>query len=136
MHTSTIYKQIQTYNTIQIYKTIYLYITPYINKEYYAQQYKYLQTQINISINLQTNKPIYINIILYFYFIILLIFSSPLLFFHTSLTILHLKYLQRFYYQYISKNFPLVYFFISTCFSIDKQSCKETYTLITKYICI
>ena len=34
MHTSTIYKQIQTYNTIQIYKTLYLYITHYINKEF------------------------------------------------------------------------------------------------------
>lgn len=30
----------------------------------------------------------------------------------------------------------MVYFFISTYFSIDKQSCKEIYTLITKYICI
>lgn len=50
IHTSTIYKQIQTYNTIQIYMTLYLYITPYINKEYYAQQYKYLKTQINVSI--------------------------------------------------------------------------------------
>lgn len=28
----------------------------------------------------------------------------------------------------------MVYFFISTYFSIDKQSCKETYTLITIYI--
>lgn len=28
----------------------------------------------------------------------------------------------------------MVYFFISTYFSIDKQSCKETYTLINKYI--
>lgn len=110
MHTSSIYKQIQTCNTIQIYKTIYLYITPYTNKEYYAQQYKDLQTQINISINLQTNKPIYINIILYFYFIILLIFSSPLLLFHPSLTILHLNYIQKFNYQYISNNFPMVYF--------------------------
>lgn len=90
MHISTIYKQIQTYNTIQIYKTLYLYITPYINNEYYAQQYKYLQTQINISIYRHTNKSIYINIILYFYYIILLIFSSPLLFFHPSLTILPL----------------------------------------------
>lgn len=50
IHTSTIYKQIQTYNTIQIYKSLYLYITPYINKEYYAHQYKYLKTQINVSI--------------------------------------------------------------------------------------
>ena len=30
----------------------------------------------------------------------------------------------------------MVYFFISTYFSIDKQSCKETYTLITKYMYI
>lgn len=57
-------------------------------------------------IHLQINKPIYINIILYFYFIILLIFSDPLLLFHPSLTILHLNYIQRFIYQYISNNFP------------------------------
>ena len=42
-------------------------------------------------IHLQINKPIYINIILYFYCIILLIFSDPLLFIHPSLTILHLN---------------------------------------------
>ena len=70
---------------------MYLYISLYINKEYYAQQYKYLQTQINISISPQTNKSIYINIFLYFYFIILLIFSDPLLLFHPSLTILPLN---------------------------------------------
>lgn len=95
-----------------------------------------IHTQINISIYLQSNKPIYININLYFYYIILLIFSSPLLFFHPSLTILHLNYIQKSNYQYISNNFPMVYFFISTYFSIDKQSSKETYTLITKYISI
>lgn len=95
-----------------------------------------IQTQINISIYPQANKSIYINIILYFYFIILLIFSSPLLFFHPSFTILHPNYLQRFNYQYISNNFSKAYFFISTYFSIYKQSCKETYTLITKYISI
>ena len=42
-------------------------------------------------IHLQINKPIYINIILYFYCIILFIFSDPLLLFHPSLTILHLN---------------------------------------------
>ena len=87
-------------------------------------------------IHLQTNKPIYINIILYFYCIILFIFSDPLLFFHPSFTILPLNYVQRFNYQYISNNISMAYFFISTYFSIDKQSYKETYTLITKYICI
>lgn len=87
-------------------------------------------------IHLQINKPIYINIILYFYCIILFIFSDPLLLFQPSLTILHLNKIKRLNYQYISNNFSMVYFFISTYFSIDKQSCKETYTLITKYICI
>ncbi len=87
-------------------------------------------------IHLQINKPIYINIILYFCFIILLIFSDPLLLFHPPLTILPLNKIQRFNYQYISNSFPMVYFFTFTYFSIDKQSCKETYTLITKYISI
>lgn len=42
-------------------------------------------------IHLQTNKPIYINIIFYFFLIILLIFSDPLLLFHPSLTTLPLN---------------------------------------------
>lgn len=50
-----------------------------------------MQTQIDISLHLQINKPIYINIILYSYFIILLMFSDPLLLFNPSLTILHLN---------------------------------------------
>lgn len=85
-------------------------------------------------IHLQTNKLIYINIIFYFFLIILLIFSDPLLLFHPSLTILPLNKIQMFNYQYISINIPMAYFFISTYFSIDKQSFKETYTLIIKYI--
>ena len=89
-----------------------------------------------MQIHIQINKPIYINIILYLYCIILFIFSDPLLFFHPSFTILPLNYIQRFNYQYINNNFPMVHFFISTYFSIDKQTCQETYTLITKYICI
>ena len=67
-------------------------------------------------IHLQINKPIYINIILYFYCIILFIFSDPLLLFHPSLTILHLNKIKRLNYQYISNNFSGILFYIYILF--------------------